>query len=193
MMKKISIIIIIIFSLLFASCAETTAEECIFMDERANLHDEYIISVSEIGSSKNIFVYKNEDDNEPSEIIGTTKHYLYVVLKIEHQNVVDSKEVHELDANDFKIKDHTGVRIKNITFIESVNSSAKSEIDFSTRNAIKDYAWFGKQIPVGQSQEIKLYFEFENSIDIENTLMILEVDFFATKKGTDIVLIERES
>ena len=99
--------------------------------------------------------------------------------------------MHELDVNDFKIKDHTGVQIKNITFIESINSSAKSEIDFSTRNAIKDYTWFGKQIPSGTSQEIKLYFEFDNSIDIEKTLMILEVDFFATKKGTDIVLVDR--
>lgn len=191
MIKKFCLVLVAICSLFFVSCAKTTAEDCTFLNERVNLHEEYIISVSEIGSSENIFVLKNENDVEASEIIGTTSHYLYVVLNIEHQNVSESKEIHELDANDFKIKDHTGVQIKNITFIESINSSAKSEIDFSTRNAIKDYTWFGKQIPLGTSQEIKLYFEFDNSIDIEKTLMILEVDFFATKKGTDIVLVDR--
>ena len=141
MIKKFCLVLAFIFSLLFVSCAKTTAEECTFLNERVNLHEEYSISVSEIGSTENVFVFKNENDAEAQEITGTTSHYLYVVLNIEHQNVFESKEIHELDANDFKIKDHTGVRIRNIAFIESINSSAKSEIDFATRNAIKDYAW----------------------------------------------------
>lgn len=64
-------------------------------------------------------------------------------------------------------------------------------MDFATRNAIEDYAWVDTQIEPGESRDLILYFEFEKELDIINTLMVLEVDFFATKKGTDIVLINR--
>lgn len=174
-----------------SSCAKISNENCVFLNERANLHEEYIISVTSIGKLDNIYVYKNKNDTEKSEVIGTTKHYLYVELHIEHQGISDPQENHELDMNDFKIKDHTGVQIDNITFVESFEAAEISKVDFATRNAIEDYAWVDTQIEPGESRDLILYFEFEKELDIINTLMVLEVDFFATKKGTDIVLINR--
>lgn len=193
-MKKIVGVLICVCTLLcfvLSGCKQTSDKDCIFLSEEANLHDEYLITVLDFGELNEINVLKNSDDEVPSKIIGTTTHFLFINLKIEHQSITTPKENHKLDKNDFKIKDHTGVQIKNVTFIKSLNSCAKSEVDFSTRSAIVDYTWVDKAIESGNSSEICVYFEFDNEFDIKNTLMVLEVDFFATKKGTDIVLMDR--
>lgn len=193
-MKKIVGVLICVCTLLcfvLSGCKQTSDKDCIFLSEEANLHDEYLITVLDFGELNEINVLKNSGDEVPSKIIGTTTHFLFINLKIEHQSITTPKENHKLDKNDFKIKDHTGVQIKNVTFIKSLNSCAKSEVDFSTRSAIVDYTWVDKAIESGNSSEICVYFEFDNEFDIKNTLMVLEVDFFATKKGTDIVLMDR--
>lgn len=193
MKTRLTIIILTLCLCFMSACAKTSSEECVYLNERANLHEEYIVSVSEIGEMNTIFIYKNKEDVEKSEIIGTTSHYLYVKLMIEHQNVASSKEEHKLGASDFKIKDHTGVKLGDVTFIESLKTAAKSQVNFSTKKALEDYEWADTQVQTGTSKELILYFEFEKTFDVENILMVLEVDFFASKKGTDIVLINRVS
>ena len=185
----------VLLCIALSACKPTSDKDCIFLNETANLHEEYLVTVTSYGEKDEIDILKNSDDSVPSKVIGTTTHFLFVNLKIEHQAITTPKENHKLDKDDFKIKDHTGVRIKNVTFIESLNSCAKSEVKFDTKKALVDYTWTDKQIESGSSMEICIFFEFNNNFDIQNTLMILEVDFFysnfGSKKGTDIVLMNR--
>ena len=84
-------------------CDRTSDKDCIFLNEEANLHNEYLVTVLNYGDLDEINILKNSDDEVPSKLIGTTTHYLYVNLKIEHQVKTTPKENHKLDKNDFKI------------------------------------------------------------------------------------------
>lgn len=193
-MKKIvyvAVCICLLCCFMLLGCTPTSDKECVFLNEEANLHDEYLVTVLDYGEIREINILKDKDDGVPSKIIGTTTHFLFVNLKIQHQTKTTPKENHKLDKNDFKIKDHTGVQIKNVTFLQSLDACAKSEVEFSTQSALVDYTWVDKQIESGTTIEVCVYFEFNRDFDIQNTLMVLEIDFFATKTGTDIVLMNR--
>ena len=56
MIKKFCLVLVAICSLLFVSCAKTTAEDCTFLNERVNLHEEYIIPFQRLAHPK-IFLY----------------------------------------------------------------------------------------------------------------------------------------
>ena len=172
-------------------------ENCVFISERANLHNEYYITVTDISSSDSVLVLKNQDDTEKSEIIGNDKHFVIVNVKIEHQSLASPNENEKLDLNDFIIKDHTGVQVKNFNFFSKENGLALETINFTKKEPIKDYTWFNHDIPSGETLEIDLYFEFPKKLSATNTLMVLETDLYAGRKngkaGTDIVLAYREN
>ncbi len=196
---KVKVVLISLISLIFiVGCRPTSDEDCTFLNERANLHDEYIVSVRNVQFKDSIFILAHEGDTAKSELIGTRSRYVEVTVLLEHQNIANADD-HLLDENDFKLKDHTGVKIKNVTFLQSFRASAKSEIDFSTRKPIYDYTWMGSNIEAGTSKEITLYFEFPKEFEMDKALMILETDFYYgglvvdKKEGTDIVLINRVS
>lgn len=196
MKKTLYCIIIIVFMLLFQSCGDVAEENCVFLNEKTNLHNEYLVSVSNVQMLNEIYLLKNKDDEEKSLVIGKDCHYLEVVVEIEHQNIKKPKETHNLDIDDFKIKDHTDVKIFKNIYITSVKDGfALSKTSFETEKALTDYSWVGKSIDAGNSETLILYFEFDKTISVETTLMVLEIDFFwggsvvnKTKKGTDIVL-----
>lgn len=194
---KVNVVLISLISLIFVvGCGPTSDEDCTFLTEKANLHEEYIVSVSNVQFKDSIFILAHEGDTAKSELSGTRSRYVEVTVLIEHQNIVNADD-HVLDDNDFKLKDHTGVKIKNVTFLQSLQASAKSEIEFSTRTPIYDYTWMGTGIEAGTSKEIMLYFEFSKEFEADKALMILEADFYVgglfvdKNKGTDIVLINR--
>ena len=170
-------------------------ENCVILNEKANLHNEYYITVTDFSDCDNVYVVKNKGDLEETELIGTDKHYISVNVLIEHINVANSKEMHNLDIDDFKLKDHTGVQIKNFNFFSKENGVALENKNFSTTKSQTDYKWVDMQIMPGEQQNITLYFEVPKDISVKDTTIVLETDFFSGrlngKAATDIVLAKR--
>ena len=170
-------------------------ENCVFLNEKANLHNEYYITVTDFSDRNTISILKNANDLEETELIGTDKHYISVTVLIEHINVANSKELHDLDIDDFKLKDHTGVQLKNINFFSKENGLALENKNFSTIKSQTDYKWVNTQIMPGEQKSITLYFEASKNISTNDTTIVLETDFFSGrsngKSGTDIVLAKR--
>ena len=196
-MKSIKIFLTFLISLLVVlplfgcSCYDGPEDNCVFINEKVNVHKEFIASVKSVQMVNEITIMQNKADTEKTVLIGTDCHYLEVVLLLQHQNTKVLNDNHVFDKDDFKIKDHTGVRLKNIYFQSVKDGLALSNKDFKTKKAIEDYTWVGKTIEYGEEQEIILYFMFEKDMSVDTTLMILEIDFSSTKTGSDIVLANR--
>ncbi len=201
--KKIGIIvgsiilvgIIITLIIIFVPKYEGPGENCTFIGESANLHDEYIIRVDSVTEYDEIEIIKNDGDTEKSVLIGDDSHYIAVTITIIRDNVADPKEDHEFDKNDFKLKDHTGIQIKNVNFTSIADGSVLSFTDFSTKTAIEDFSWIGETINTGEQKQIIIYFEIDKDISYNNTVMVLETDLFlgaGSNLGKDIVLTNKE-
>ena len=191
----IIIVVTIVIAIVFIPKYTGPEENCVFITEKANLHDEYYITVLDVNDNNTIYVLKNSSDTEKSEIIGTDRNYVSVKVLIEHQKVTTPKENHVLDLNDFILKDHTGVQIKNFNLFSKENGLALETKDFSSVKPIVDYSWLGKEIASGESLEITLYYSFSKNMSVYDTIMVLESDFFVgrgKKAGTDIVLAYRK-
>ena len=192
----IGIVLIIILAIILIPKYTGPEENCIFVNEKANLHDEYYVTVLNVIDSDNALILKDKNDEESYEIIGNGKHFIKVTILIERINSSNPKENHTLDLDDFKLKDHTGVQIKNVNLFSVENGLALENKDFSTIKPIEDYYWFGHSIEPGSSKQIILYYEVSKEISSNDTVMVLEVDFFSgrtgTKKGTDFVLANRK-
>ncbi len=190
-----SIPLFLIFSVCTISC-NSTYSECTFINEKINLHSEYYVTILNVDDYDNIFVFKNKNDYEKSELIGTSTHFVGMKILIQHQNVSFPKENHKFDKNDFKLKDHTGVQIENINLFSKKNGFALSTKTFSTKQPIIDYSWYEKSVESGEEYEFTLYYEFPKSYSVYDTIMVLEVDFFVgahnNRTGSDIVLAYRE-
>lgn len=180
-----------------ASCKiyKGAEENCVFINEKANLHNEYYVTVLGVEEHENIYIYKNSEDTEKSQLIGTSVHYIEAKVLIERQLLTGPKEDHTFDTDDFKIKDHTGVQIKNLNLFSNENGLALETTDFSTQKVIKDYSWFGQSVESGSFVEVSLFFSFSKSLSVFEDMMVLEFDFFSGrsngKSGTDIVLAYR--
>ena len=194
--KRIIKLLISLIPCCLSGCYDGPQENCVYIGERANLHSEYYAQVISINELDNVFVYKNEGDEEKSELIGTTKHFIEAKVLIEHQKVAKPKENHALDCDDFRLKDHTGIEIKNVNIFSAENGVALQTTDFTTTEAIADYSWFGTQIVSGESKEMVLYFEVPKGVSVFKDIAVLEIDFIAGrsghKKGTDFLLTYRE-
>ena len=171
-------------------------KNCIYWNEKANLHNEYYITVTDFADLESISVVKNKGDIDETELIGTDKHFISVTVLIEHINVTEPKENHNFDINDFKLKDHTGVQIKNLNLFSKENGVALENKNFATTNAQTDYKWVETSIEKGTQKEIVLFFEVPENISTLDTIIVLEADFFGLRSngraGTDIVLAERK-
>lgn len=198
--KKILFIVLLIFivALIIILIPKYTGPEknCIFLNEKANLHEEYYVTLLDFSDCESIFILKNEGDFEQTELISTYKHFISVTLLIEHINVANEKESHLLDVDDFKLKDHTGVQLKNFNFFSKENGLALENKNFSTVESQKDYKWLNTRIETGTKQTITLYFEVPEEISSIDTTMVVEIDFFDGisngHQGTDIVLAQRK-
>ena len=190
-----AIIAIIVVTIVFIPKYTGPEENCTFLSEKANLHNEYYITVTNFSDESKISVIKNKDDLEETELIGTDMHYISVTILIEHINVANSKELHELDIDDFKLKDHTGVQLKNVNLFSKEKGLALENKNFSTKKSETDYKWVNTQIMPGEKKTITLYFEMPKNISTNDTIIVLETDFFNGrsngKAATDIVLAKR--
>lgn len=175
--------------------------EAFFIGGEAPLHDCYTITVLDKRVLESV---KTKDEESSANMTEKMGNILSVTLSIKQ---TEGNKTHRLDQNDFKLKDHNGVKIPLSEILEliDVNSpdfhfsqteSVFSNDSFSTTTPIKDYSWLGKELQVGQEEIITIYFSMPKDINLEKTLMILEVDFYfgggKTNTGTDIILYHRQ-
>lgn len=81
----IIIVVIIVLAIVFIPKYTGPEENCVFITEKANLHDEYYITVLDVNDNNTIYVLKNSNDTEKSKIIGTDRNYVSVKVLIEHK------------------------------------------------------------------------------------------------------------
>ena len=106
------------------------------------------------------------------------KQYLSVILKLTRFETLEQSDNKGLDEDDFKLKDHLG-----LTPIKSY---------FPNANSLTDFTWKGSLIePGADPATLDIYFEVSKDLGFEKYLMVLEVDFFATKSGVDIPLTQK--
>jgi len=169
-------------------------ENVIYIGEEVNLHDEYLVTVDSIEEMSSINVLNNEGDTELFLINGVDTHFIVVTITLKRQSISNPKENHDLDRNDFKLKDHTGFQIKNIYFQSVTDGTVLSEADFDTISAYEDFDWIGIEVNSGEEVTITICFEISNNLSVFEDLMILEIDFFwflGNDNGVDIALAEK--
>ena len=193
MKNRVLLMVIFGVAVLLSSCLYTGPQEnCVFIGERTNLHKEYYITVLDVLDYDSIEVIRTKGEDNKSELIYNDKNFVGVKLSIEHQKLSNPSENHTLDLNDFCIKDHTGVQMGNVNVFSRENGLALETKDFGTRKPVEDYDWLGSSIEAGETREFIVFFEFSKKYSVENTLMVLETDFYTgisnSKRGTDIVL-----
>ena len=195
----ISTLLGIILGLRSCSSPEVT-EAKYFISDSVEVHQNFNIKVLSAKTVSTISILKKVEDDAK-----TTKEGNFIAIEVEVCRKPGSQKDHKLDANDFKLKDHTGLYIPLNTIMSFFNIDAvdmhidtdengfiRSDIDFSTRKAIKDYTWVGQEI-TEEVMNFVIYFEMNEGYKVENNVMVFEVDFSVgksgIKKGEDIVLV----
>ena len=201
-------IISMIFGLILGtkSCKSTdtieTVEAKYFMNETVVVHDNYDVIVYYAKSVETIAYLKHKNDEEKTVLQGN---YIEVNLDIT-QKIESTIKNHKLDANDFKLRDHSGVYLplNDIMSLLDINAVdvhidtdekgfVRSTAKFDNKNAVKDYTWVGTELTNGETINITLFFKMSEKYKVEKDLMLLEVDLYTgwagNKKGEDIVLL----
>lgn len=184
----------------FKSCSKPDITEAkYFISDNVCVHENFNIKVLSARTVDTIEILNKGDSSK------TTLNGKYIELSIELNKIENNDKSHKLDVNDFKLKDHTGLYIPLNTIMSFFNIDAvdmhidtdengfiRSDAKFSTKNAIEDYTWVGKEV-TEDKVNIVIYFEMKEGYNVEKDVMILEVDFYSghtkTKKGEDIVLV----
>ena len=176
-----------------------------FLNENVMIHDgNFCVKVTTAYTSNQIEILTKDNDVEVKT--GT---FICVELLIS-QDGNSELSTHTLDANDFKLKDHTGVYVPlndimsmldldaiDVHFDSKDGGHVISSAEFSTKNAVKDYNYIDKEIEKEISYNFVIYFDLGNNLRVEEELMVLEIDFFVGsndyKKGSDIILLSRKA
>ena len=200
----IATFILVLFGLKSCQQRDTieTVEAKYFMGDTVIVHENYEVKVNCAKTVDTIFYVKKKSDSEKTTLQGQ-----YIEVNLDVTKSLDSElKNHKLDANDFKLRNHSGVYLPLNTImaffdIDMVdvhidtdeNGFVMSTADFSNKNAIKDYSWVGTELKNGETINITLFFNMKESYKVEEDLMLLEVDFYTgysgIKKGEDIVLL----
>ena len=195
----VSTLIGVLFGLRSCSAPEVT-EAKYFISDSVEVHQNFNIKVLSARTVSTISILKKENDSSITMIEGN-----YIAVEVEVFKNSTSEKEHKLDANDFKLKDHTGLYIPLNTIMSFFNIDAidmhidtdengfiRSDVDFPTRNAIKDYTWLNKQV-TEEVMNFVIYFEMNENYKVEENVMVFEIDFYVgksgIKKGEDVVLV----
>jgi hypothetical protein len=199
----ITIAIGLIFKIKACGAESGVIDSNFFINEPAPVHDgNYTIVVNRAFSTNKVKILDKKKDLK--EVNG----FLICVDVTLTQSENSVLKAHKFDANDFKLKNHTGVYIPLNTILgalgwdgidvhidEKGGGHVMSSIDFSTRSCLKDYNFVGKTIEQGNKLNFVITFEMSTEILVENNITVLEVDFYVGsqkhRKGTDIVLLQR--
>lgn len=192
-----------IFGITRCSKKNDVVESNFFLNENVDLHNgEYMIYVHEAYTTDSIEII-----NKNGKTDTKSGNFINVKLTIK-QNSDSSLKMHSIDANDFKLKNHTGVYLPLNDIMGAIGWDAidvhiddvdgghvMSSADFSTVNkCVEDYEYIDKQLKPGLEYEFTIYFEMGNQLKVEEELMVLEVDLFygsnKHKEGVDIVLLK---
>jgi hypothetical protein len=106
----------IILAIIFIPKYEGPGENCIFISESANLHKEYLLEVKDVAEYDEIEILLNKGDVETHSLYTTDTHFIAVTVSIKRSNTTIPQEDHIFDKDDFKLKGHTGVKLKNVYF-----------------------------------------------------------------------------
>ena len=179
-----------------------TVEAKYFMGDTVVVHQNYEIKVNYAKTVNFVSYLKKKGDSEKTILQGE-----YIEVNLDVTKSLESElKNHKLDANDFKLRNHSGVYLPLNTImaffdIDMVdvhidtdeNGFVMSTADFSNKNAIKDYSWVGTELKNGETINVTLFFNMKEGYKVEEDLMLLEVDFYTgysgIKKGEDIVLL----
>lgn len=195
------------FPVIIKSCNKETNYETVnanFIGEQVSLHgDNFSVQVLDVTTESKISIKDNKDSEELTEKQG-----YYIAVTLEIKQGIGCKEPHVLDDNDFKLKDHTGTIVPIGDILDCIDVTApdfradkgdsiNSNASFSTRKAIRDYTWIGLAIPEEKEIVITVYFEMDSTLSVENTIMIIETDFYVgsgeINSAADIVLFKRKA
>lgn len=150
----------IIISLGLVGCS--TTYEILAHDEVYTLHNEYKVNILEIQENDAIEVKFNEIEEKTSMQAKNNYHFVSITLKIDRMEIINPSSTHQLDEDDFKLKNLLGL------------STQKA---FPTTKAIIDHSWYGHEIQQNESYTFILHFEIEEKLKLDNTKMYLELDF----------------
>ena len=192
----IVVIVGIVLGAIFIPKYSGPGENCVFINESTNLHKEYLVEVTGVDEYDQIEILLNKGDVETHSLYSTDTHFVAVTVSIKRANTTNSQEDHIFDKDDFKLKDHTGVKLKNFYFGSVKDGFVLSESDFATTKATEDYHYIDQAILPREEKEFVIYFEVSDEYSVYDTIMVLEVDFFTgigNNKGTDIVLAKRSN
>ena len=176
-----------------------------FLGETVELHDSnYLVTVNNAQTFEEITI-KNKKDQDQT----LNGHFIKVVLTIS-QDLDSIFKTHKFDADDFKLKSHTGVYIPlndigslvgwdmiDYHWDQAKNGFLISSAKFSTKKAVKDYSLIKGNISPGESKDLTIYFSMDKQYDVENQIMVLEVDLRfswnsnSRDRGEDIILLPR--
>lgn len=187
------------FGLTRCSKLDDTPDTNNFLYENISIHDDnYSVIVNNTYSANTITIL--DSNNQNIEMEGF---FICVDITIS-QKENSTKKKHVIDSNDFKLKNHTGVYIPlnsimgalgwdaiDIHFDEKDGGHVMSSTDFDTLNSVKDYNYIDKEMVAGASFDFIVYFKMLTDIKVEENLTVLEIDFFRTNRGTDVVLLPR--
>lgn len=165
-----------------------------FIGDEISLHEEYRVKVIGVDHYDEISILQSADAPDFYLLSKPGKHYLEVIVELKRQFVSNPRSNHVLKNNNFKAKDHTGVRFKNIFFQSVKDGFALSEKQFSTSKAVADYSWIGLELEPGFSDILIIYFEFDSDLSVFDSVVILEIDFYfgiGKNLGVDILLGNR--
>lgn len=188
----------------FKSCSNPEVIEAKhFMTNNVEIHENFNIKVLSARTVSTISILKKENDTSKNIKNGN-----FIAIEVEISKNAGSTKEHKLDINDFKLKDHTGVYLPlndimsffNIDAVDlyvytDENGFIISDVDFSTKKAIKDFTWVNKSVEE-EALSFTIYFEMKENYKVEEEIMVLEVDFYdgkyGIKKGEDIILVQCE-
>ena len=196
----ISTLIGIILGLKSCSAPDFT-EAKYFISDNVLVHENFNVKVLSSRTVSTISILKKEND-----ATMTIQNGNYIAVELEIYKKESSTKSHKLDTDDFKLKDHTGLYIPLNTIMSFFNIDAidmhidtdengfiRSDVDFSTKKAIKDYTWVNKEV-TEEPMNLTIYFQMKENYKVEEEVMVLEIDFYygksGIKKGEDIVLVK---
>lgn len=174
-----------------------------FLNEPAPIHDDnYSLTVNSAYSTSSRQIINKELVSQDVE------GYLICIEVTLTQYEASNLKKHPLDANDFKLKNHTGVYVPlndimgalgwdaiDVHIDEDGGGHVMSSTDFSTRNCLMDYNFIGQYIEPEKVMNFIIAFQMDTEVLVESNITVLEVDFYygssGYRKGTDIVLLPR--
>jgi hypothetical protein len=153
------------------------------LDEFANIGDNIsfknntvLLKVTSVFFSSEVLA-QNPDHEEILMQAGSGKKYLVVNITIEKTAAV----------NDFTLDNDNDFYLENKHAKQNV-SSYYGYTKFNSIKPIDDYSWIGIEIKDIGTYQITLVFEVTESLNYEENLYFLEVDFYATSYADSILI-----